>query len=327
LAKVAKKTQAPAAALAAPASGAAQSQQTSTQQPVNAGGTGPVPQAPPEQILAAATAVSGVPMPVGNVATAGVSSLAQLEGDVFNQLANDRNGTTAAMAAGGAPTGGSVAGGASAADAADGAAATGKKGKKGGAKEAAGAAAEMVGKEASKKLNKKSDDEVDSEAVAKKPKGKVTVKGQSASSSQLKVLHDVIATVVEESKKKHLSAKETEAAAVSSIAMVTQESGAQNLKGGDADSVGVAQQRTSLGVYRDPGNVVTAIQDFVNGPKDGSGGLFDVIGKAVSGDIAGAVQTVQRSAFPDAYAQWEGEARKTYAAFTGGSTTGGKKTK
>ena len=98
-----------------------------------------------------------------------------------------------------------------------------------------------------------------------------------------------------------------------SIALATayQESKIQNLPGGDADSLGLFQQRPSQGwgsasQIMDP---VYATNAFYN--------ALVKIPNYESLDITVAAQRVQHSAYPSAYAQHEGEARAVASALTG----------
>jgi hypothetical protein len=94
------------------------------------------------------------------------------------------------------------------------------------------------------------------------------------------------------------------------VMVAMQESTIQNLDGGDADSLGIMQQRpsTGWGTREQIKNPVYAIQAFylgVNG--NGNPGLMSVPGWD-SMPYTQAAQLVQRSAFPDAYAKHEPEA-------------------
>lgn len=99
-------------------------------------------------------------------------------------------------------------------------------------------------------------------------------------------------------------------AAVIALATAVQESKLINLPGGDADSVGLFQDRRRyypLAISTDP---VAATQAFL-GPKGTVAGLdpsvpglLDVPNWAQL-PLTVAAQSVQRSAYPDAYAQWE----------------------
>lgn len=98
------------------------------------------------------------------------------------------------------------------------------------------------------------------------------------------------------------------------IALMTamQESGLRNLDYGDRDSLGLFQQRPSMGwgtpdQVREPTYAAAA---FFGGPSSPTGnpGLLDVVGWEAMA-LTEAAQAVQRSAFPDAYAKWEAAAR------------------
>lgn len=102
---------------------------------------------------------------------------------------------------------------------------------------------------------------------------------------------------------------------VIAIATALQESTLRNLNGGDRDSVGLFQQRPSMGwgsiaQCTDP---VLATQAFYGVARHTNNhGLTDIGGwQAMS--VTRAAQAVQRSGFPDAYAKWEGLAREIVA--------------
>lgn len=95
------------------------------------------------------------------------------------------------------------------------------------------------------------------------------------------------------------------------LATAWQESKLINLTGGDRDSAGLFQQRPSQGwgtydQVTDPVHAATAFyQHLVT-----KSGWQDI-------SVTQAAQEVQHSATPDAYAQWESEARAMASAFTG----------
>ncbi|MEJ2887079.1 hypothetical protein [Actinomycetospora aeridis] len=95
------------------------------------------------------------------------------------------------------------------------------------------------------------------------------------------------------------------------IATAIQESGLANLRGGDRDSLGLFQQRPSQGwgsedEILDPVYASTAFYEA----------LLQVPGWATM-DVTVAAQTVQRSGFPEAYADHEPEARLMAVALLG----------
>ncbi len=95
------------------------------------------------------------------------------------------------------------------------------------------------------------------------------------------------------------------------LATAIQESGLANLQSGDRDSVGLFQQRPSQG-WGDEAqltNTVTASTKFYDA-------LLATPGWA-SMDVTQAAQRVQRSGFPEAYADHEPEARTLALAFLG----------
>lgn len=97
------------------------------------------------------------------------------------------------------------------------------------------------------------------------------------------------------------------------LATALQESKLVNLDHGDRDSLGLFQQRPSQG---------WGTAEQVMDPVYSTGRFYDGL-VAVAGyeqmEITVAAQTVQRSAYPDAYAQHEGRARSFASALTGWS--------
>jgi hypothetical protein len=95
------------------------------------------------------------------------------------------------------------------------------------------------------------------------------------------------------------------------LAAALQESGLHNLAGGDRDSVGLFQQRPSQG-WGTPAELQS--------PRFAAAAFFGAL-RTVSGwetmPVTQAAQLVQRSAAPDAYAAWEGQARALAEALTG----------
>jgi len=104
-------------------------------------------------------------------------------------------------------------------------------------------------------------------------------------------------------------------AATIAIATALQESKLVNVTHGDRDSLGLFQQRPSQGWG-------TAAQ--VVDPVHATNAFYDAL-VAVPGyetmAVTAAAQAVQRSAFPEAYAQHEAQARAWASALTGYSTT------
>jgi len=100
------------------------------------------------------------------------------------------------------------------------------------------------------------------------------------------------------------------------LATAWQESKMINLTGGDRDSAGLFQQRPSegWGTYAQVTDPVYASTSFYQHLSQNSGWE--------SMSVTAAAQAVQHSASPDAYAQWESEARAMASALTG-ETTGG----
>lgn len=103
-------------------------------------------------------------------------------------------------------------------------------------------------------------------------------------------------------------------ARVIALATAWQESSLRNLDHGDADSVGLFQQRPSQGWGR---------KDQIMDPVYASGAFYDAL-LDIPGwqrmSLTEAAQKVQYSAYPDAYAKWEDDA-KALAVQLSGSVT------
>jgi cell wall-associated NlpC family hydrolase len=107
------------------------------------------------------------------------------------------------------------------------------------------------------------------------------------------------------------------------VAVVTalQESSLDNIGFGDRDSVGLFQQRNAWGSHAERTDVEAAARLFFQGGRAGQPGLLDIEGwQRMS--VAQAAQSVQRSAFPLAYAKWEPTARKLVASTLDASALG-----
>ncbi|MGA8256091.1 MAG: hypothetical protein WB767_05880, partial [Nocardioides sp.] len=104
-------------------------------------------------------------------------------------------------------------------------------------------------------------------------------------------------------------------ARAASIALATayQESDLQNLNYGDRDSLGLFQQRPSQG---------WGTEQQLQDPAYATNAFYDAL-QRISGyeqlEITDAAQEVQRSGFPDAYADHEDDARVLASALTGNS--------
>ena len=104
------------------------------------------------------------------------------------------------------------------------------------------------------------------------------------------------------------------------IATAIQESKLANLDGGDRDSAGLFQQRpsTGWGSHDQVTNPRLAARAFFGRADHTSNpGLLDIPGWALM-PLTEAAQAVQRSGYPDAYAQWETAAQEIAAVLTGG---------
>ena len=102
-------------------------------------------------------------------------------------------------------------------------------------------------------------------------------------------------------------------AATIAIATSAQESKLYNIEHGDRDSLGLFQQRPSQG---------WGTADQILNPYYSINTFYDALARVEgyeSMEITQAAQLVQRSAFPDAYAQHEADARVLASALTGNS--------
>jgi len=97
------------------------------------------------------------------------------------------------------------------------------------------------------------------------------------------------------------------------IATAYQESKLRNLEGGDRDSLGIFQQRPSQG---------WGTEEQIMDPYFATNSFFDALVK-IDGyqdmEITDAAQAVQKSAFPDAYADHEQDGRAIASAMSGNS--------
>jgi len=105
-------------------------------------------------------------------------------------------------------------------------------------------------------------------------------------------------------------------AATIAIATAMQESKVRNVRFGDRDSLGLFQQRPSQG---------WGTAEQILDPEYSTNKFYDALEKVdgyESMDIAVAAQEVQRSAYGDAYAQHEGQARVTASVLSGQTPAG-----
>lgn len=143
----------------------------------------------------------------------------------------------------------------------------------------------------------------------------ITVKGERATAEQRRVIDGVLGEAA------RLGAAQR--VMVACVMAITQESAARSLGHGDAagpDSRGPFQQRTAWGPASermDPAGSARLFLTVDKGP--GVRGWRPVHGglSVAPGDLSAAIQAVQRSAYPRAYAQWEAEATRTVEAWRG----------
>lgn len=92
------------------------------------------------------------------------------------------------------------------------------------------------------------------------------------------------------------------------IMAALQESGLRNLNYGDRDSIGLFQQRNAWGSREQRLDPTESARMFFQGGHQGQRGLL-AFSNRDSYSLSQAAQKVQVSAFPDAYAKWEDEAK------------------
>lgn len=111
-------------------------------------------------------------------------------------------------------------------------------------------------------------------------------------------------------------------ASIVALATAMQESDLTNINYGDRDSIGLFQQRSGWGPAAERMDPHKATHLFLTGGHAGQRGLLDIPGwQGMS--ITQAAQAVQASAFPTAYAQWEGPATVLAVALIGASQASG----
>ncbi len=103
---------------------------------------------------------------------------------------------------------------------------------------------------------------------------------------------------------------------VIAIATAMQESNLKNLNYGDRDSVGLFQQRAPWGSFKERTTPAISAGMFYTGGRGGQPGLLDISGWQ-SMSVTQAAQRVQRSAFPGAYAKYEGLANSLVKSLSG----------
>jgi hypothetical protein len=108
------------------------------------------------------------------------------------------------------------------------------------------------------------------------------------------------------------------------VALMTafQESSLHNLRGGDRDSVGLFQQRNAWGTFDQRHDPAQAATMFYTGGHGGQRGLFDFKNRDRM-SLTQEAQSVQVSAFPDAYAKWQGQATELVTGKGKGLSVGG----
>lgn len=130
----------------------------------------------------------------------------------------------------------------------------------------------------------------------------VTVKGRQASAVQKQMISRVLRVGIKMKARRKVL--------VTSIMTITQESTATNLSGGHLDSAGLFQQRPSQGwgTHAQVTNPEYAAREFFK--------------RAIANDAlfpnfshSELAQSVQRSAYPDAYAKWRTESERTVKTF------------
>lgn len=126
----------------------------------------------------------------------------------------------------------------------------------------------------------------------------------------------IVSVAVSLSASQGVAADRARQAAVIGIMTAMQESTLRNLHYGDRDSLGLFQQRAAWASATERTTPSASATMFYTGGHGGQRGLFDIPGWS-SMPLWAAAQAVQVSAFPTAYARWEGTARAAVAALLG----------
>ncbi len=138
------------------------------------------------------------------------------------------------------------------------------------------------------------------------PNATIQVKKVNATAEQKSNIARVLAVGVKR--------KVSKSILIAAIMTITQESSALNLNYGDRDSVGLFQQRPSQG-WKGLRDIERAAGEFYDH-------AIPVFKQNPSQALSKLCQAVQRSAYPDAYAKWESEARATVNAYLGTNAQG-----
>jgi hypothetical protein len=102
---------------------------------------------------------------------------------------------------------------------------------------------------------------------------------------------------------------------VIALATAMQESKLQNLGGGDRDSIGLFQQRPSMG---------WGSEEQISDPRYATGKFYDALLKVKNWQqkrVTDAAQAVQKSAYGEAYERWADDARIVATALIGDATS------
>jgi hypothetical protein len=146
------------------------------------------------------------------------------------------------------------------------------------------------------------------------PAGPLTVKNEPADAEQVGVIHAVLDVGLEHARRAGFNREQSNRLLITAIRVISQESTARNLVGGDRDSVGVFQQRASMG-WPASRDVRRDANEFYNR-------LTPLIAQYPKGDLGFLGDWVQRSytfGTPqqgDDYNQWAGDADLALKAFT-----------
>lgn len=105
-----------------------------------------------------------------------------------------------------------------------------------------------------------------------------------------------------------------------SLMTAMQESALRNLTWGDRDSIGLFQQRDAWGTREQRLDPAQSAKMFFTGGHAGQRGLFDFADRDQM-SLTQAAQAVQVSAFPDAYAKWEKDAKAIFGKPISTNTT------
>ncbi len=146
--------------------------------------------------------------------------------------------------------------------------------------------------------------------------GPITVKGAPATSAQRTVINQALTQAEADGASRRVM--------IAAVMAMTQESGCTRARRGDAagpDSRGPYQQRAAWGPLADRMDPAKSTHMFLTGGQGGQRGWKQAHGslKNAPGNLSAAINEVQGSQYPNAYAAWHDEAVRTVDQWRGGA--------